>query len=149
MNARRLFLNVRLTCLAALAAAAPVSAADPSAPPGIARFVAVDDVCAWPALVTLPDGAIAAVIFNRPSHGKVEGDIEVWASRDGERWSKRGHPAPNEPRTVRMNVAAGLAANGDLLVLCSGWSDEQQPRRCPAGLGLPFGRWRPHVEPAP
>jgi hypothetical protein len=28
-----------------------------------------------------------------------------------------------------MNVAAGLAGNGDLLVLCSGWTDEKQATR--------------------
>jgi hypothetical protein len=28
-----------------------------------------------------------------------------------------------------MNVAAGLAKNGDLLVLCSGWTDVKQPQR--------------------
>ena len=128
LPARRRAWHWRLSFLVALAAV-PLPAAEPPAPPVIARFVAVDNVCAWPVLVTLPDGTIAAAIFNRPSHGRVEGDIEIWASPDGERWTKRGHPAPNEPRTVRMNVAAGLAANGDLLVLCSGWSDEQQPGR--------------------
>jgi hypothetical protein len=110
-------------------ASAATPPAPPPLPPAIARFVAVDNVCAWPMLVTLRDGTIVAVIFNRPSHGQMEGDVDVWASRDGERWEKRGHPAPNEPDTVRMNVAAGLAANGDLLVLCSGWSNVKQPER--------------------
>lgn len=111
-----------------LAAAEPVRAVAP-APPSLARYVAIDNVCAWPMLVTLRDGTIVAIIHNRPSHGQMEGDVECWASKDGVLWEKRGHPAPNDPRTVRMNVAAGLAANGDLLVLCSGWTDEKQPER--------------------
>ena len=41
--------------------------------------------------------------------------------------NKGGTPAPHEPGTNRMNVAAGLAANGDLVVLASGWS--HRPRR--------------------
>lgn len=85
---------------------------------------AIDNVCAWPNLTTLPDGTIVAAIFNKPSHGSMAGDVECWATTDGGKtWSKRGTPAPHEPHTVRMNHAAGLAASGDLLVLCSGWSD--------------------------
>lgn len=103
------------------------AAASPAAT--MERFVAIDNVCAWPNLVMLRDGTIVAVIHNRPSHGGMEGDVECWASPDGARWEKRGHPAPNEPHTVRMNVGAGFAANGDLLVLCSGWTDEKQPER--------------------
>lgn len=118
-------------CLALGLAAAGLPGAEPAAPsaPAIARFVAVDNVCAWPMLVTLRDGTMVAIIHNRPSHGGMEGDVDCWASRDGEFWEKRGNPAPNEPRTVRMNVGAGLARNGDLLVLCSGWTDEKQPER--------------------
>lgn len=109
------------------------AAAGASTPAGIAlvksRYVAIDNVCAWPMLATLPDGSFAAIIFNRPSHGQMEGDVECWVSRDGALWEKRGHPAPNEPHTVRMNIAAGLARNGDLLVLCAGWTDVKQPER--------------------
>ncbi len=57
------------------------------------------------------------------------GAAECWNSPDGEFWTKRGIPAPNDPHTNRMNVAAGLAKNGDLLVLCSGWTDVKQPQR--------------------
>ena len=97
--------------------------------PTVERYVAVDNVCAWPNLTVLPDGTIAAVIFAQPSHGQVAGGIECWASNDGRFWSKRGVPAPNEPSTNRMNVAAGLASNRDLVVLCSGWTDIRQPER--------------------
>jgi hypothetical protein len=104
-------------------------AADEGVPSEIVRFVAIDNVCAWPNLTRLSDGTIAAIIHNRPSHGGVAGDIECWASDDGAFWQKRGHPAPNEPHTIRMNHAAGLTKNGDLLVLCSGWTDLKQPER--------------------
>jgi BNR repeat-like domain len=95
----------------------------------IERYVSIDNVCAWPNLTKLPDGSIAAIIFGKPSHGQVAGDIECWVSTDGLFWEKRGKPAPNDPNTNRMNVAAGLAPNGDLLVLCSGWTNEKQPER--------------------
>jgi len=86
-------------------------------------------VCAWPNLTLMPDGTIIAIIHNQPSHGGMEGEIECWASKDGERWKKRGNPAPHDPNTVRMNHAAGLARNGDLIVLCSGWTNIKQPQR--------------------
>ena len=86
--------------------------------------VAVDNVCAWPNLTTLADGTLVAVLFNKPSHGSMAGDVDCYASTDGGKtWEKRGTPAPHEPHTVRMNHAAGLATNGDLLVLCSGWTN--------------------------
>ncbi|MBL9084815.1 MAG: exo-alpha-sialidase [Planctomycetales bacterium] len=110
-------------------AAEPVAAETETLPVSIARYVAVDNVCAWPNLTKLADGTIVAVIHNRPAHGQLEGDVDCWASRDGELWERRGKPAPNEPHTIRMNVAAGLAKNGDLLVLCSGWTDVKQPER--------------------
>ena len=58
-------------------------------------LVAVENVCAWPNLTVLPDGAIVATIFNQPSHGSVAGDVECWATEDaGRTWQKRGTPAP-------------------------------------------------------
>lgn len=119
-----------LTLAGAITAGCSAGASAPAGfPPVITRHVAIDNVCAWPILVVLPDGTSTAVIHNRPSHGLMAGDVEVWASRDGAFWEKRGHPAPNEPHTIRMNVGAGLAGNGDLLVLCSGWTDVKQPER--------------------
>lgn len=92
------------------------------------RYMAVDNVCAWPNLTLMPDGSIIAAIFNQPSHGKVEGDVECWASEDGGRlWERRGVAAPHEPGTNRMNVAAGLAPDGALVVLASGWDLRQKP----------------------
>ena len=95
----------------------------------IQRFVAIDNVCAWPNLTLMSDGSINTTIFGQPSHGQVAGAVECWNSKDGQFWEKRGIPAPNESQTNRMNVAAGLAKNGDLLVLCSGWTDVKQPQR--------------------
>lgn len=103
--------------------------ADELAPPEIKRFVAIDNVCAWPNLTLLPDGSINTTIFGQPSHGQVAGAAECWNSADGEFWTRRGVPAPNDENTNRMNVAAGLAKNGDLLVLCSGWTNVKQPER--------------------
>ena len=92
--------------------------------------VAVENVCAWPNLTVLRDGTIIATIYNQPSHLCLPGDVECWASEDGgQTWAKRGTPAPRDnPRVARGNVAAGVARNGDLIVIASGWSD-------PAGEG--------------
>lgn len=87
--------------------------------------VAIDNVCAWPNLTVLADGTVVATIHNQPSHLRLPSDVECWAGADGGRtWEKRGTPAPRDTEhTARGNVAAGVAANGDLLVLASGWSD--------------------------
>lgn len=104
-------------------------AAEAPEPASIARYVAIDNVCAWPCLALLRDGTLAAVLHNQPAHGLREGDVECWTSADGELWQKNGTPTTHEPGTIRMNHAFGLAANGDLLVLCSGWTDAKQPER--------------------
>jgi hypothetical protein len=92
-------------------------------PKEIRRVVAVENVCAWPNLTLLRDGTVVAVLFNQPSHGQAEGDVECWASGDGLGWERRSVITRHEPGTIRMNHAAGLAGNGDLVVLCSGWTD--------------------------
>jgi len=79
-------------------------------------------------LTKMPDGSIVATIFNQPCHGQWEGDVECWGSENGGKtWCLRGTPAPHEPGTNRMNVAAGLAGNGNLIVLASGWT--HRPRK--------------------
>lgn len=86
--------------------------------------VAVPNVTAWPNLTLLKDGSIVAALFNQPSHGQVAGEVECWASVDGGKsWEKRGTPLRHQPHTNRMNHAVGLAANGDLVAIVSGWSD--------------------------
>lgn len=85
---------------------------------------AIADVCAWPNLTLLPDGTIVAVIWNQPCHGTWEGDLDCWASTDGgQTWMKRGQVSHHDCGTNRMNHAVGLAANGDLLTLVSGWNN--------------------------
>jgi photosystem II stability/assembly factor-like uncharacterized protein len=121
--------KLSLSCLLCLSWFSQADAADAPEPASIQRFIAVDNVCSWPNLTQLRDGTIVSIIHNRPSHGQMEGDVECWASKGGALWEKRGNPALNKPDTVRMNVAAGLAGNGDLIVLCSGWTNEKQPER--------------------
>lgn len=107
------------------------------------RFIAIDNVCAWPNLTLLPSGEIIATIFNQPCHGAWEGDVECWASGDGgERWTYRGTPAPHEPGKNRMNVSAGLARNGDMVVIASGWSDRVSAAEFRAGKRTEFDRSR-------
>lgn len=53
-----------------------------------------------------------------------------YTSIDGRFWDLRGTVAPHEPGTNRMNVAAGRAGNGDLLVLASSWTP-RPPRPVP------------------
>lgn len=129
-------LNTHLAIIAAiLAPCLGINAQQPRPEPGrplpgpaiMGRFVAIDNVCAWPNLTHLPDGTIVATIFNQPTHGGWEGDVECWASRDGRLWEKRGTPDPHEPCTNRMNVATGLARDGSLIVLASGWSKRPGP----------------------
>ena len=115
-------------CLAAVQGRAADSA--PAGPKArvLSHAVAVKNVCAWPNLDTLADGAIVATIFNQPCHGMWEGDVDCWATTDGgKNWQFRGRPAPHEPTTNRMNVAAGTNAKGELIVLASGWGNRNPP----------------------
>ena len=85
------------------------------------RFVAIDNVCAWPIVKKLADGKLMAVIFNQPGHGGREGDVESWISEDGGKlWKKAGTVAPHDPGTLRLNVAFGLAHDGSAVVLAAG-----------------------------
>jgi len=90
----------------------------------------------------LKDGrTLAACIFNNASHGSGPGDVECWLSADGgAKWKLASAVTQHEPGTNRMNHAAGLAANGDLLVLTSGWSD-----RWPVDVPRTRGRFRYQV----
>lgn len=86
------------------------------------HIVAVENVCAWPGIVLRPDGVIAAALFNKPSHGLMEGDVDCYLSADGGRtWEYAGTPSPHEPDAIRMNHAIGVGTDGALIVLCSGW----------------------------
>ena len=105
--------------------------------PAEVRLIA-RDVCAWPALTRLPDGTLLIANFNRPSHGRMVGDVDTWASTDGGRtWEKRAPGAPHEPGTQsnRMNVAFGALPNGEVLLLASGWSLKPDAKS-PSGLEI-------------
>jgi len=105
-------------------AAAWVNLAEQAQPPAVQTHLAIQGVCAWPNIQQLSDSTIIAAIFNQPCHGAWEGDLDCWASQDGGRtWRFRSRIAAHEPGTVRMNCSAGIAANGDLVVLCSGWNN--------------------------
>jgi hypothetical protein len=85
------------------------------------RLIAIDNVCAWPNLTLLPDGAMVALIFNQPCHGTWEGDVECWASTDGgQLWERRSVVTAHEPGTNRFNLAAGLAHDGALVTIING-----------------------------
>lgn len=108
----------------------------------IERYIAIDNVCAWPNLSVLRDGTIVATIFNQPHHAGWEGHPECWASTDGgATWRLRGSPAINDPTTNRMNVGAGTADNGDLIVITSGWSDRARPGAKAPPLGRVLEPW--------
>ena len=91
-------------------------------PEGAFHITTAPDHCAWPNLTLLPNGEIGATIFNQPSHGRMEGDIEFWVSADsGETWALRSQITCHKPNEVRMNVGAGLNSQGQMIVLCSAW----------------------------
>ncbi len=80
------------------------------------------DCCAWPVLARRSDGALLLVHFNRPSHGREEGDLVALASTDdGATWSEAGTPAPHDPGTNRMHLAVGCDPAGDWIVLSTGF----------------------------
>lgn len=83
--------------------------------------------CAWPNLKLGRDGALTAFIFNNASHGHRPGDVECWTRGEGGDWGLLGAVTTHEPDTIRMNHAAGLAKNGDWLVLTGGWSNLWPP----------------------
>ena len=139
-------MNIPLTLASAVL---PLLAADlpadeqPDSGTIVQRVVAVDNVTAWPNLTVLRDGTILATLFNQPAHGTAEGDVECWISRDGMSWEKRGTAAPHDRGANRMNVAAGLAGNGDLIVLAAGWS--LKPSSKPGGAPLLDTPQRPWI----
>jgi len=103
-------------------------------PDGAYHIVTAPEHCAWPNLTLLPNGEIGAAIFNQPSHGRLEGDVELWVSNDGgDTWAMRSQITQHEAGTVRMNVAAGLNQKGELVVLCSGWDLSRGTAEWPYG----------------
>ena len=129
MTKINLFASVSLLILLQLTGFGFPVGAEEVEPTEIKQVVAVANVCAWPNLTLLADGTVIAIFHNKPSHGGQEADLDCYASKDGLTWEKRSTVTAHEPETIRMNHAAGLAANGDLIVLCSGWTNVKQPER--------------------
>ena len=98
--------------------------------PGAQFYVGIDNKGLWPNLTKLPNGELAAAVYNHPSHGMgSNSDVELWISRDaGINWAFRGKITdhPEEPNAIRMNHAVGLNADGDLVALVSGYHEGQK-----------------------
>ena len=85
-------------------------------------IVVAEDACGWPNLTRYSNGEALCTFFNRPSHGLEEGDLACSSSVDGGRtWEPRGITVAHPEGGNRMHLAVGLAGNGDLLVLSSGF----------------------------
>ena len=92
--------------------------------------VAIDNKGLWPNLTKLPNGELAAAIYNHPSHGYGDNsDVDLWISPDGGvSWKFRTQVSnhPEEPDGIRMNHAVGLNAEGHLVALVSGYHPGQK-----------------------
>ena len=94
------------------------------------RYVAVDNVCAWPQLRLRENGEIFMTGFNRPHHGQAEGDVDLWVSTDqGAFFEYVGTPVVHAPTENRMNHCSGFANNGDFITIISGYSNRPKERR--------------------
>ena len=98
--------------------------------PGAEFYVAIDNKGLWPNLTKLPNGELAAAIYNHPSHGYgSNSDVELWVSGDGGRsWGFRSQVTdhPDNPNAIRMNHAVGLNADGELVAIVSGYQERQK-----------------------
>lgn len=93
------------------------------------RYVAVDNVCAWPQLRLSANGDIFMTGFNRPYHGVAEGDVDLWVSTDqGEFFEYVSTPVVHAPTENRMNHCSGFANNGDFLTIVSGYSNRPKEK---------------------
>jgi len=98
--------------------------------PGAQFYVAIDNKGLWPNLTKLPNGELAAAVYNHPSHGYGDNsDVELWISGDGGvNWEFRSTMSSHteEPDGIRMNHAVGLNADGHLVGLVSGYHKGQR-----------------------
>ena len=86
------------------------------------KVCAVKEVCAWPNLQLLKNDELLVTVFNKPSHGLHEGELDCYSSEDaGNNWRFKGRPCCHEPGTIRMNCAVGYV-RGTLIIACAGWS---------------------------
>jgi len=93
------------------------------------RYIAIDNVCAWPCLNLAADGTLKATIFNQPNHGGCEGDTECWSSEDeGRSWQKLALLHPHTPGTNHgLNHSAGFSPDGTFIVITNGRSNRPPP----------------------
>ena len=97
--------------------------------PGARFYVGIDGHGLWPNLTKLPNGEIAAAVYNHPSHGYGDAsDVDLWVSTDGVSWNFRSKISshPEVPNGIRMNHAVGLNADGHLIALVSGYQPRQK-----------------------
>jgi len=98
--------------------------------PGAEFYVAIDNKGLWPNLTSLPNGELAAAVYNHPSHGYgSNSDVELWVSEDeGRNWVFRSQVTdhPENPNAIRMNHAVGLNAAGELVAIVSGYQERQR-----------------------
>jgi len=98
--------------------------------PGAEFYVAIDNKGLWPNLTKLPNGELAAAIYNHPSHGYgSNSDVELWVSKDeGRSWAFRSQVTDHadNPNAIRMNHAVGLNAAGELVAIVSGYHERQR-----------------------
>ena len=88
------------------------------------RFIAVDNACLWPQLRIGDSGDIFMTGFNKPCHGMIEGDVDLWKSNDGGRlFNLTSTPVVHEPTENRMNHVSGFAHNGDFMAIVSGYTN--------------------------
>lgn len=93
------------------------------------RFIAVDHVCGWPQLRISSNQKLLLTGFNKPCHGKIEGDVDCYISEDkGENFSYQGTPVIHEVTTNRMNHCSGFAHNGDFLAIVSGYNNRPKDK---------------------
>jgi hypothetical protein len=88
------------------------------------RYIAVDNACLWPQLRLSAAGEIFMTGFNKPCHGMIEGDVDLWKSSDGGKmFAYAGTPVVHEPTENRMNHVSGFAHGGDFLAIVSGYTN--------------------------
>ena len=119
---------------------------------GAEFYVAIDNKGLWPNLTKLPNGEIAAAVYNHPSHGMgSNSDVELWVSADdGLNWSLRSKISdhPEEPNAIRMNHAVGLNAKGELVALVSGYHEGQKRPLLPVQCAISSDNgvmWQRHL----
>ena len=101
--------------------------------------MAINNMVAWQHLTLLPDGTILATVFNQPSHGRCEGDIDCWASTNGgKNWEFRSRVCEHDPGTNRQHQTTGLARNGDVVSVTTGWTNPQPGARQGTSLHVPL-----------